>query len=82
MLEGFQLLTTNVRISIVFTEVRLDSGLTTEWDIINLGDAEAYPSVIPKLGRIRGRDGYLTFALKQLVRAYHERLITPSKMNL
>ena len=49
--------------SIVFTEVRLDSGLTTEWDIINLGDAEAYPSVIAKLGRIRGRDGYLTFAL-------------------
>ncbi len=37
--------------SIAFTEVRLDSGLTTEWDIINLGDAEGYPSVDCKAGQ-------------------------------
>ena len=37
--------------SIVFSEVRGDSVLTTEWEIMNLGDAEAYPSIDDKAGQ-------------------------------
>ena len=37
--------------SIVFSEVRGDSGLTKEWEIMNLGDAEAYPIVDCKAGQ-------------------------------